>query len=133
MELEELQASVKAASHPADLLMRCCPIENVSAEWDGGNGLSSRSFRIQHLYFSVRGGGRGSPRRQEGGGGRWGFLLKIPGEGGGVEEGRGRGAGRVSAANWGILGRRGAKFFFFGAAPSNKSRSFRIRPFSEIR
>ena len=29
------------------------------------------------LFFSVRGGGRGSSRRQEGGGDR--FLLKIPG------------------------------------------------------
>ena len=32
------------------------------------------------LFFSARGGGRGSPRRREGVGGR--FLLKIPGAGG---------------------------------------------------
>ena len=53
----------------------------------------------------------GSPRRHEGGGGR--FLLKIPGGGGGGR-GRGRGAGTVSAANWGIGGGGGAKYFFSG-------------------
>ena len=39
------------------------------------------------LFFSAWGRGRGSPRRQEGGG--IGFLLKIPGGGGVVQEGEG--------------------------------------------
>ena len=54
-----------------------------------------RTFRI-FFIFSARGRGRESPRRQEGGRGR--FLLKIPG--GGVLPGEaagGRGAGRASA------------------------------------
>ena len=61
-------------------------------------------------FFSARGRGRGSPRRQEG----WGIgsFAKIPGGGGGFPGG-GAGAGRVSAANWGILG-AGAKYFFRG-------------------
>ena len=72
-------------------------------------------------FFSARGGGEGRVR----GAGRAGvdFLLKIPeGGGGGFPGGRGgRGAGRVSAANWGMGG--GAKFFFFGAEMSTKFRS----------
>ena len=56
--------------------------------------------------FSARGGGMGSPRpsprRQDGGGGG-SVLLKIP-RGRAFQDGRGRGAGRVSAASWGILG-----------------------------
>ena len=43
------------------------------------------------------------------GGGGVDFLLNIPGGGGGLQEGRGRGAGRVSAANSGIWGGGGAK------------------------
>ena len=46
------------------------------------------------------------------GGGR--FLLEIPGGRGGFSRrGRGRGAGRVSATNWGIGG-GGAKYFLLG-------------------
>ena len=62
--------------------------------------------------------GRGGESEASGGRG----LLKIterggvsPGEGGGGP--RGRGAGRVSAGNW------GAKFFFFAAEIPAKSRS----------
>ena len=62
-------------------------------------------------FFSARGGGRGSPRPP--GGGVVEFLLKIP-EGGGISRRRGRGAGRVSAANWGFWGGGGAKYFFSG-------------------
>ena len=65
------------------------------------------TFRI-FFIFSARGGEWGSPRRQEGAG--IVFYLKIPGGGG---------AGRVSAANWGIFG-GGANFFFFGAETSTK-------------
>ena len=39
---------------------------------------------------------------------------------GGGKAGRGRGAGRVSAANWGIWGGGGLIFFFFGAEISTK-------------
>ena len=58
------------------------------------------TFRISFI-FSARGGGRASPRRREGV--RVDFSLKMPG-GGILSEGEGRGAGRVSAANWGIWG-----------------------------
>ena len=65
------------------------------------------------LFFSVRGGGRGV-RGARGGWEGIGCLLKIPeGGGGGVSPGGG-GAGRVSAANWGILRGGGAKYFFSG-------------------
>ena len=63
-------------------------------------------------FFSAWGGGRGSPRRREGRE-ESRFLLKIPG-GGGLQEGRGGGAGRVSAANLGIWEGGGAKYFFRG-------------------
>ena len=54
------------------------------------------TMRFFFFFFSGRGGGkRGSPRRREG----IGFLLKIPGGGEVLQDGRGRGAGRVSAAN----------------------------------
>ena len=54
--------------------------------------------------------GKGGVR---GAGGRgFGFVLKIPRGGGGVQKGEGRGAGRVSAANWRIFG--GANFFYGG-------------------
>ena len=42
------------------------------------------------------------------------FLLKFPEGGGGSPGGEGRGAGKVSAANWGIWGGGGAKYFFSG-------------------
>ena len=58
----------------------------------------------------------GSPRRR-GGGDR--FLLKLPG-GGVSRRGRGRGAGRVSATNWGILWGGGANFFLFRGETSTK-------------
>ena len=73
-------------------------------------------------FFPVRGGGRGSPRRRDGGG--VDFSLKIPGRGGGLQEGRGREAGRVSAANLGI-GRGGPKYFFSG--PKRPPRCFFVR------
>ena len=62
------------------------------------------------FYFFLLGEGEGRVR----GAGRGGGLIFIenPRRGGGLQEGRGRGAGRVSAANWGIW-RGGAKFFFF--------------------
>ena len=66
---------------------------------------------IVYFFFSARGSGRGSPGRQGGGGGSV-FLLKIPGEGGGLPGGGwGEGAGRVSAGN---CGGGGAKYLFSG-------------------
>ena len=63
------------------------------------------------LFFSCLGRGRGSPRRRGGGEG-WFFYWKSQ-EGG--EAGRSRGAGRVSAANWGIFeGGGGLDIFFRG-------------------
>ena len=56
------------------------------------------------FYFFSSGGGR------VGRGGR-SIFIEIPRRGGGFEEGRG--AGKVSAANWGIWG-GGAKYFFSG-------------------
>ena len=61
-----------------------------------------------------------SSRRQEGGDR---FFFFCPRRGG-LQDGRGRGAGRVSAANWGVFfwGGGGALifFFFFGAEMSTK-------------
>ena len=55
-------------------------------------------FLLGLLLGEAEGGVQGARRRRDR------FLLKIPG-GGGSRRGRGRGARRVSAANWG---------FFFG-------------------
>ena len=57
--------------------------------------------RFGYIFFSARGGGRGSPRRREEGLGRF-FCLKI--QEGGSRGGEGPRAGRESAANWGIGG-----------------------------
>ena len=66
-----------------------------------------------YIAFAARRGGRGSPRcREGGGGGRFFFKLKSQEEGV-SRRGRGRGAGRESAANWGICGGGGLIFFFF--------------------
>ena len=67
-------------------------------------------YRIFLIFFGS-GEGRGRPRRREEGGRV--FYWKSQECGRGVlQDGRGRGAGRVSAANWGIWG--GAKYFFSG-------------------
>ena len=62
------------------------------------------------LFFSARGGGRGSPGRRERGGS---IFIENPRRGG-LQEGRGQGAGRVSAANLGIGGGGGLNIFFRG-------------------
>ena len=54
---------------------------------------------VSDIFFSAREGGRGSPRGQDGGGR---FFIENPTRGGGGFPGGG-GAGRVSAANWGIF------------------------------
>ena len=79
-----------------------------------------RTFRIFFIYFfSVRGGGRGGPRRQAG---EIGFLFKIPGRGGGgFREGEGpRGREGVCGELGTILG-GGAKYFFSGSKTSTKN------------
>ena len=65
-------------------------------------------FRI--FFFLLGGGGRGVR-----GAGRGGdrFLSKIP-RGGAFQDRRGRGARRVSAVSWGILGEGGLNIFFRG-------------------
>ena len=68
------------------------------------------------LFFSPQGGGRERVR----GAGRGGSVFFINLRRGGLQRrGRGQGAGRVSAANWGILG--GGGKFFFGAEMSAKT------------
>ena len=62
---------------------------------------------VSDIFFSARGGGRGTPRRREchrAGGDR--LFIENPRRGG-LQERRGLGAGRVSAGNWelGIGGR----------------------------
>ena len=64
--------------------------------------------------FSARGGGSGSPRRQEG---EVRFSTANPRRWVSRRE-RGRGAGRVSAAN--CVKGGGSKLFFFGAEMSSK-------------
>ena len=64
------------------------------------------------LYFFLVGEGEGGVRGARRGRGR--FLIENPRRVGGFQEGEGRGAGRVSAANWEIFLGRGAKYFFSG-------------------
>ena len=74
------------------------------------------------MFLSARGGGRGSPRRQEGGDP---FFTENPRRGGDFQEGRG--AGRVSAANWGTGG-GGLNIFFRGRNVHQDSLSGRDFP-----
>ena len=55
---------------------------------------------VSDFFFPAWGGGKGSPERRGGGS----VFIENPGGGGGSRRGRGRGAGRVSAVNWGIGG-----------------------------
>ena len=69
------------------------------------------------LFFSARGGGRGSPSRQKGGGVR--FCIENPRRGV-SQEGEGpRGREGVCGA-LGVLKGGGAKYFLFGAEMSTK-------------
>ena len=56
---------------------------------------------IFYIFSLLGGGGRESPRRREGGGSF--FKLKSQ-DGRRLQQEKSRGAGRVSAANWGFLG-----------------------------
>ena len=66
------------------------------------------------IYFFRSGRGKGESEVPGGGGGS--IFIVIPRRGGGfLQDGEGRGAGKVSAANWGIWGRGGwAKYLFSG-------------------
>ena len=71
---------------------------------------------FEYFYFFYSGEGKGESEAP----GRGGVVFSIenPTRGGGVFPGGG-GAGRVSAANWGIWG-GWAKIFFFGPETSTK-------------
>ena len=87
-------------------------------KWTFGGPLFSCLVDVSVFFnfFSARGRGvRGA------GGGGDGFIENPRGGGGVSRRGKGRGAGRVSAANWGIfLGGEGYFFFFFRAERSTK-------------
>ena len=61
--------------------------------------------------------GRGKGESETPGGGDRFFFWKIPGGGGAFQDGRGRGAGRVSASNSGIFGGGGLNIFVFWGGP----------------
>ena len=71
----------------------------------------STAFLEDLCFFCSR---RGKGESEAPGGGRVSFNFGNPrrGVGGAFQKGRGRGAGRVSAVNWGIWGGEGAKYFF---------------------
>ena len=79
------------------------------------------TFRI-FFIFSARGGGRGSPRCQEGGGSV--FIKKSNEGGGGLQDGRGR-EGVCSELGTFGGGGGGGKIFFWGpkCPPSFNSRN----------
>ena len=83
---------------------------------------------IFFIFFCL-GRGKGEFEGLEGGGGGGlEFLLKFPKGGGWVSmRGRGRGAGRVSAANWGI---GGLNIFFRGQNVHQEKLSQRFRGLS---
>ena len=86
------------------------------------------TFRIFLIFFcSGRGNGE-SEAPGEGGGVDQFLFLKIPGGGGVSRRGRSRGAGRVSAANWGIFGGGGANFFFFRGRNVHQAKLILKRP-----
>ena len=73
------------------------------------------------FYFFLLGEGEwGSSRRQDGGDP---FFIENPRRGGGGFR-RDRGAGRVSAANWGIGGGGGLNIFFRGKVMRQQLFSF---------
>ena len=79
----------------------------------GRSGKLQMVRRIMGKVFlvDVLGEAEGGVRGAGSGGGR--LFMENPRKGGGLQKGRGRGAGSVSAADWGI-GWGGAKYFFSG-------------------
>ena len=85
--------------------------ENSGNALEPSNALLLGRFGYFYFFCSGREGGvRGAGRG--GGGGRF-FIDNSKRGGGGLQDGRGRGAGRVSAAKWGTWG-GGGKYFFSG-------------------
>ena len=72
------------------------------------------------LFCSGRGKGESEAPRG-GGGGRVDWNSQERGGGIFSRRGRGRGAGKVSAANWGLPGGGGQNIFFFGSEMSSKT------------
>ena len=72
--------------------------------------LKSLSGRFGYFLFFLLGEGEGGVR---GPGGGWGSVSYWNPRRGVSRRGKGRRAGRVSAANWGIAGGGGANIFFF--------------------
>ena len=87
-----------------------CPMGH---EANASSGTQLLGGRFGYFLFFLLGEGEGEVRggRERGGVGR---LLKENPRRGVSRGGRGRGAGRVSAANWGIAGGGGAKYFLGG-------------------
>ena len=86
-------------------LGQCCRKNITSADHGRAHDFISQSllggrFGYFLFFFCL---GRGGLESEAAGRGGVDFLLKIP-EGGVSRRGRGRGAGRVSASNWGFLG-----------------------------
>ena len=83
--------------------------EGASNQTDIDDTTSWWTFRIFFIFFLLGEGESGAP----GGGGGGRFLIENPRRGV-SRRGRGRGAGRVSAANCGIARGGGAIYFFSG-------------------
>ena len=80
---------------------------------------------VWDFFFFCSGRGKGESEAPGGGGGVIGFLLNFRGGGVGSRRGMGQGAGRVSAANWGIFGGGGGGLnIFFGAEMSTENMNF---------
>ena len=75
------------------------------------------------FYFFLLGEGEGGVRgARSGGRGGGRFSIENPRRGS-LQDGRGRGAGRVSAANWGIFGGGGLSIFFGGRNVNQEKRT----------
>ena len=82
------------------------------------------------VYFFCAGRGEGSPRPREGGERSFFFVENPRREGGGFEDGRGRGPGRCLRRIW---GGGGLNFFFSGpkCPPSSRDCRHSGDPFSD--
>ena len=81
----------------------------------GVNNFNLVDVSDAYYYFFCLGRGKGEVRGAGGGGIGFFFILKIPGGRAGFSRRRrSRGAGRVSAANWGIFLGGGGQICFSG-------------------
>ena len=74
------------------------------------------TFRIFFIFFAREGEGESEAL----GGGGISFLLKVPGGGGVLQDGRGGGTGRVSAAKLFFFWEGGGLNIFFGSEMSTR-------------